>query len=40
MGSSVEDLRIGMEVLAADDVHHFDLFTAPCPWNNEKYTQI
>ena len=37
MGSSVEDLIVGMKVMTKPNVHHLDPLTAPCPWDNDIF---
>jgi len=34
LGSTVDDLVVGMKVHSAPNVHRFDPFAAPCPWND------
>jgi hypothetical protein len=40
MGMTVDDLVVGMTAQAEKNTHKKDPFTAPCPWNHEKYVEV
>ena len=37
MGHSVEDVKIGLEVLFSNRLHHYDPYVPPCPFREEVY---
>lgn len=40
MGTSVNDLVIGMQLLSDPKIHHYDPFTAPSPWREEEFQEV
>ena len=40
MGTTVNDLVVGMIAHADKDTHKRDPFTAPCPWDNQKFLEV
>jgi len=40
MGSSADDLVIGMKILCDKDQYLVDPFTSPCPWNDEYFLSV
>ena len=40
MGMTVDDLVVGMIAQAEKNCHFKDPFTAPCPWQQQKYLDI